>query len=125
MEVLNSLNYQLKLPTTWKIHPVFHACFLTPYKENNIHGPNYTRPTCYICANSNLLWLTPSTPYVLRSLLRTYNKNIMDLLRLCLQPGDRTIVLLCYLIYFQLQSFPVQLHTPLIVLYNNKVPSIY
>ncbi|EIW51218.1 uncharacterized protein TRAVEDRAFT_100017, partial [Trametes versicolor FP-101664 SS1] len=34
----------LKLPITWKIHPVFHASFLTLYHENNTHGPNYTRP---------------------------------------------------------------------------------
>ena len=43
-EVLNPLNYRLKLPTSWKIHPVFHASFLMPYKENDTHGPNYTRP---------------------------------------------------------------------------------
>ena len=24
--------------------PVFHASLLTPYKENNIHGPNYPKP---------------------------------------------------------------------------------
>lgn len=44
VEVLSPLNYRLKLPITWKIHPVFHASFLTLYHENNTHGPNYTRP---------------------------------------------------------------------------------
>lgn len=43
-EVINALNYRLRLPATWKVHPVFHASFLTPYKENDTHGPNYTRP---------------------------------------------------------------------------------
>ena len=43
-EVLNPLNYRLKLPTSWRIHPVFHATLLTPYKENDIHGKNFTEP---------------------------------------------------------------------------------
>jgi hypothetical protein len=30
-EVLGSVTYQLKLPTTWKIHNVFHAVLLKPY----------------------------------------------------------------------------------------------
>ena len=43
-EVLGPLTYQLKLPPSWKIHNVFHATLLRPYKENNIHGENYIRP---------------------------------------------------------------------------------
>ncbi|KAJ8454593.1 hypothetical protein ONZ51_g12939 [Trametes cubensis] len=43
-EVLGPVTYRLELPKHWKVHPVFHACFLTPYKENDTHGPNYTRP---------------------------------------------------------------------------------
>ena len=39
--VLSSLSYQLEIPRSWKIHPVFHASLLTPYRENDIHGPNY------------------------------------------------------------------------------------
>ena len=40
-KVLSSLSYQLEIPKSWKIHPMFHASLLTPYKENDIHGPNY------------------------------------------------------------------------------------
>ena len=40
--VLGLLTYRLKLPDQWKIHPVFHTTLLTPYRENDIHGPNYT-----------------------------------------------------------------------------------
>lgn len=43
-EVLGPLTYRLKLPSQWKIHPVFHATLLTPYHENEAHGPNYLRP---------------------------------------------------------------------------------
>jgi hypothetical protein len=38
------ITYQLTLPTTWKIHDVFHVDLLTPYVETDFHGPNYTRP---------------------------------------------------------------------------------
>ena len=43
-KVLSSLSYQLEIPKSWKIHPVFHASLLTPYKENEIHRPNYPQP---------------------------------------------------------------------------------
>ena len=43
-KVLSSLSYQLEILKSWKIHPVFHASLLTPYKENDIHGPNYLKP---------------------------------------------------------------------------------
>jgi transposase InsO family protein len=36
--------YQLDLPQTWTIHDVFHASLLTPYRETNAHGSNFTRP---------------------------------------------------------------------------------
>ena len=28
---ISNLSYQLKLPPTWKIHPIFHVSLLTPY----------------------------------------------------------------------------------------------
>ena len=43
-KVLSPLSYELKLPTSWKIHPVFHALLLTPYHENEIHGLNFLAP---------------------------------------------------------------------------------
>src|SRR6266403_570662 len=36
--------YQLHIPQQWKIHDVFHAALLTPYKETEKHGPNYHDP---------------------------------------------------------------------------------
>ena len=44
MKVLSPLSYQLQIPGSWKIHPVFHASLLTPYKKNEIHGPNFPEP---------------------------------------------------------------------------------
>ena len=43
-EVLGPVTYRLKLPTSWKIHNVFHAALLQPYIENKIYGNNYPRP---------------------------------------------------------------------------------
>jgi hypothetical protein len=34
----------LKLPTTWKIHNVFHAVLLKSYIETEVHGENFSRP---------------------------------------------------------------------------------
>ncbi len=42
--VLSNVTYELELPPQWKIHLVFHANLLTPYKETALHGTNYTRP---------------------------------------------------------------------------------
>ena len=41
IEILGPLNYHLQLPLTWKLHNNFHAIFLMPYTENEVHGPNY------------------------------------------------------------------------------------
>ena len=43
-EVLGPVTYRLKLPTTWKIHNIFHAILLRPYIENQVYGNNYPRP---------------------------------------------------------------------------------
>jgi hypothetical protein len=43
-EVLGPVTYRLKLPAQWRIHNVFHACYLSPFTETLAHGPNFTRP---------------------------------------------------------------------------------
>ena len=43
-KVLSPIVYQLRLPKTWKIHPVFHASLLSPYRENEVHGRNFPVP---------------------------------------------------------------------------------
>ena len=42
--VIGPLVYQLELLQSWKIHNVFHASLLTPYQENDTHGPNFSNP---------------------------------------------------------------------------------
>ena len=42
-QILN-VAYQLKLLEVWKIHNVFHASLLTPYKETDRHRPNFLEP---------------------------------------------------------------------------------
>jgi len=44
VQVMSPVNYQLKLPTQWSIHDVFHIDLLTPYRETDLHGSNYSRP---------------------------------------------------------------------------------
>src|SRR6201996_2923266 len=41
---LSDAVYQVEIPRQWKIHNVFHANLITPYKETELHGPNFTRP---------------------------------------------------------------------------------
>jgi hypothetical protein len=46
-KVINAIShvaYQLQLPKSWKIHNVFHALYLSPYKETKEHGPNFVEP---------------------------------------------------------------------------------
>ena len=44
IQVMSPVNYCLKLPTQWSIHPVFHTDLLTPYHEMPIHSANYLHP---------------------------------------------------------------------------------
>jgi len=41
---ISNVTYKLSLLPTWKIHDVFHASLLTPYKETDQHGPNFIEP---------------------------------------------------------------------------------
>ena len=43
-EVMGHTNFRLELPSHWKIHDVFHAKLLHPYKETEEHGENFTEP---------------------------------------------------------------------------------
>ena len=43
-EVVGPVNFQLELPPHWKIHNVFHAKLLHPYKETEEYGKNFTEP---------------------------------------------------------------------------------
>ena len=42
--VLSPLTYQLKLPHTWKIHDVFHASLLSPYRSMEAYGSPFLEP---------------------------------------------------------------------------------
>ena len=43
-EIVGWVNFHLKLPSHWKIHDVFHAKLLHPYKETEEHWENFTKP---------------------------------------------------------------------------------
>ena len=43
--VIGPVTYQLELPRTWRIHNVFHATLLRQYKETEVYGANFPRPT--------------------------------------------------------------------------------
>ena len=44
VKVIRPVTYRLKLPSTWKIHPVFHATLLRQYKETDVYGANFPSP---------------------------------------------------------------------------------
>ena len=43
-QVISHTSYQLKLPTQWKIHNIFHAILLTQYKETALNGNQNQEP---------------------------------------------------------------------------------
>src|SRR5882757_5900865 len=43
-EQVSPVTYHLKLPTSLRIHDVFHVNLLTPYYETEEHGANYLQP---------------------------------------------------------------------------------
>ena len=43
-EVLGPVTFRLKIPTTWRIHNVFHAILLKPYQETEVYGENFPLP---------------------------------------------------------------------------------
>ena len=43
-QVLSLIVYCLQLPPTWKIHDVFHASLLSPFRQTNTHGPSFSTP---------------------------------------------------------------------------------
>ena len=55
-KVLSPLTYSLNLPAMWRIHNAFHAFLLTPYVENEIHGPNYARPPAELEEHEEAEW---------------------------------------------------------------------
>jgi hypothetical protein len=44
-KVIGPVTYQLELPRAWRIHNVFHATLLRQYKETEVYGANFPRPT--------------------------------------------------------------------------------
>ena len=36
--------YRLRLPIQWRIHNVFHAALLSPYRQTDTHGPSFSQP---------------------------------------------------------------------------------
>ena len=41
-QVLSPIMYCLQLPSTWKVHDVFYASLLSPFKQTNTHGPSFS-----------------------------------------------------------------------------------
>jgi len=44
LKQMSAAVYRVEIPKHWKIHNVFHANLIMPYKETELHGPNYNRP---------------------------------------------------------------------------------
>jgi len=39
--IISNTTFKIELPPHWKIHNVFHALLLTPYRETEAHSPNW------------------------------------------------------------------------------------
>jgi len=39
---ISPVAYQLALPLTWKIHDMFHASLLSPYRKTTTYSPNFS-----------------------------------------------------------------------------------
>src|SRR6266498_1418186 len=44
LEKLTPVTYRLELLKKWKMFNTFHTALLMPYKENDVHGPNFPYP---------------------------------------------------------------------------------
>ena len=44
VQAIGMVSFKLELPPQWKVHPVFHAKLLHPYKETEEHGANFQEP---------------------------------------------------------------------------------
>ena len=44
LKKLSEAVYQVEILKHWKIYNIFHANLITPYKETELHSPNYTQP---------------------------------------------------------------------------------
>ena len=44
VQVLSPLTYKLQLPSTWKIHNVFHTSPLSSYRSTEPYGPTFSSP---------------------------------------------------------------------------------
>jgi len=42
--IISNAAFKIELPSHWKIHNVFHASLLIPYRETEAHGPNWIEP---------------------------------------------------------------------------------
>ena len=43
-KALSHVAYQLQLPPSWKIHNVFHASYISPFRKTTEHGRNFIEP---------------------------------------------------------------------------------
>ena len=73
--VISRTSYQLALPPQWKIHNVFHATLLTPYKETTLNGSRNQEPAPELI-NGQPEW---EVEQILR--VRRYRRQVQYLVR--------------------------------------------